>query len=234
MKKNAVVFSSWMPSNVIHRGGIYLSYIRDYFGDCDVYIGVNANSDLAWVDMIESALPEAQVSLVDPEMAVDSDVSGFQVALYTIMKSGIEYDYVYFMHTKGISYPLDSVWYISCRDYFMQFAEKRKEYDEILKNDDIGGWAHIARNFNMKISKHPEQILSLIKPQSLPSEVIPQDIMWLLTHYAIKGKIVKWFLDNAKDEFFTTNLQDRYFFEVCFPLIIDAYGKKRENQVFWE
>ena len=232
MKKNAVVFSSWMPSNVLHRGGVYLSYIRDYFGDCDVYVGINANSDLAWVDMIESELPEAQVALVDPEMYIDSDVSGFQVALKSLKESGNEYDTVYFMHSKGISYPLDSVWYISCRDYFMQFAEKRQEYDELLKNDDVGGWAHIARKFDMNASKHPEQILSFMR--NAPENVKPQDTMWLLTHYAIKGKIVKWFLDDTKDEFFTENLKDRYFFEVCFPLIVDAYGKKRENQVFWE
>ena len=51
---------------------------------------------------------------------------------------------------------------------------------------------------------------------------------------AIKGEIVDWFFKNCTPEFFTTKLEDRYFFEVCFPLIIDAYGKKRVNQVFWE
>jgi hypothetical protein len=234
MKNNAVVFSSWMPSNAIHRGNIYLSYIRDYFGDCDVYIGINSNSDLAWVDMIESILPEAQIALVDPEMTVDSDVPGFQVALNTLKNSGNVYDKVYFMHSKGISYPSDSQWFISCRDYFMQFAEKRGEYDELLKNDTVGGWAHIARKFDMKASKHPEQILTFMNQDSVVIPFDAQSTMWLLTHYVIKGNVVKWFLDNAKPEFFTSNLQDRYFFEVCFPLIVDLYGKKRENQVFWE
>jgi hypothetical protein len=233
MKKNAVVFSSWIPNSTIHRSGIYLSYIRDYFGDCDVYIGVNAESDLAWIDLIESTLPEAHIALVDPDLAVNSDVSGFQSALKLMKDNREDYENVYFMHSKGISYPLDSVWYISCRDYFMQFAEKRKEYDEILENDEIGGWAHIARNFDMKISKNLEVISSYMKIP-INSETIPTNTMWLLTHYAIKGKIVKWFLDNSTEEFFTTNLKDRYFFEVCFPLIVDAYGKKRENQVFWE
>jgi hypothetical protein len=230
--KNAVVFSSWVPSEVIHRAGIYLSYMRDYFSDCDIYIGVNSNSDLSWVDLIEEILPNANVSLVDPEITINSDVPGFQSALKLMKDSGNEYENVYFMHSKGISYPLDSAWYISCRDYFMQFAEKRKEFD-LLLNTDIGGWAHIARKYDMKNSKNVEILTSYMNiPNNISNN--PQDIMWLLTHYAIKGKIVKWFLDNAKEEFFNTNLNDRYFFEVIFPLIVDVYGATRINEVFWE
>jgi len=235
MKKNAVVFSSWVPSQYFYRANIYLSFIRDYFSDCDVYIGVNSESDLVWVDIIESVLPEAQVALVDPSLSLNSDVPGFQSALKLLKDSKNEYENVYFMHSKGMSYPNDATWFISCRDYFMQFAEKRKEFDEIMEKDtSIGGIAHIARKFDMKTSKHLEQIVSYMDNTKTAIQVIPQDTMWLLTHYVIKGNIVKWFLDASKEEFFTTNLQDRYFFEVCFPLIVDAYGKRRENQVFWE
>src|ERR1700722_5669283 len=110
MNKNAVVFSTWMPSQYAHRNGLYLSYIRDFFGDCDVYIGVNVGTDLIWVDQIESIFPDANVALVDPEMAVDSDVSGFQAALKLVKDSGNEYKNIYFMHSKGISYPSDRQW----------------------------------------------------------------------------------------------------------------------------
>lgn len=232
MNKNAVVFSSWVQSNVLHRGNIYLSFIRDYFGDCDVFIGINSGSDLAWVDMIEANLPNAQIALVDPELSLDSDTAGFQAALGLMKSSDVTYDKVYFMHSKGMSYPSDSTWYVSCRDYFMQFAEKRKDFDKLLESENIGGWAHIARKFDMPASKNYELMKALITGYDKTTQ--PQDTMWLLTHYAIKGEIVKWFLDNSTQEFYTTNLKDRYFFEVCFPLIVDLYGKTRLNEVFWE
>jgi hypothetical protein len=233
MNKNAVVFSSWLPPQVVYRGGLYLSYIKEFFKDCDIYIGVNHNSDLSWVDMIElnMNMENVNITLVDPELSVNSDVSGFQVALDAMRNSGKQYDTVYFMHSKGTSYPFDHQWYISCRDYFMQFAEKRVECDSELQKDDVGGWAHIARKFNMNESDYYKLMKSFIE---LDISNSAQDNMWLITHYAIKGEIVDWFFKNCTPEFFTTKLEDRYFFEVCFPLIIDAYGKKRVNQVFWE
>lgn len=233
MNKNAVVFSTWLPPQVVYRGGLYLSYINEYFKDCDVYIGINHNSDLSWVDMIEYNMPmdNVNISMVDPELAVNSDASGFQTALELLQKSGKKYENVYFMHTKGTSYPFDFQWYVSCRDYFMQFAEKRKECDASLMDSTVGGWSHIARKFDMKNSNYYTLMKSFINSE-ISKE--PKDTMWLITHYAIKGEIVDWFLKNVKPEFFTTKFEDRYFFEVCFPLIVDAYGLDRVNQVFWE
>ena len=86
----------------------------------------------------------------------------------------------------------------------------------------------------MSKSEYPNQLLSYIDNTKTPTNVNMNNTMWLITHYAIKGEIVDWFLKNVKPEFFTTNLKDRYFFEVCFPLIVDAYGKDRVNQDFWE
>lgn len=232
MKENAVVFSSWMPPGVIHRGNIYLSFIRDYFPDCDIYVGVNPDSDLVWVDLIESIFPDANIALVDPEMAINSDASAFQSALKSLKDADHQYKNVYFMHSKGISYPTDSQWYISCRDYFMQFAEKRKEFDKLLESETVGGWAHVARKFDMSSSGYAKNIKAFI--ENVDTKDRYTETMWLLTHYAIKGEIVKWFLDNCDQSFFDKKLDDRYFFEASFPLIVDMYGRSRINEVFWE
>jgi hypothetical protein len=226
---NAVIFSSWVPTQFLHRSGLYLSYIKQYFKDCDIYVGVNVGTDLVWVDKVEQTLPEAVIGMVDENMNVDSDVSGYKCALKLLKDSGKTYENVYFVHTKGISRPTDYDWYISCRDYFLQFIEKRNEYDVILQNNPgIGGWAHIARKFEMENSYCLAGICKYIEPKNKQIT----NTMWLLTHYAIRGEIVQWFLENCKEEFFTTT-DDRYFFESCFPLIVDLYGLKRENQVFW-
>jgi hypothetical protein len=113
----------------------------------------------------------------------------------------------------------------------MQFIEKRKGFDSILEKEDIGGWAHIARKFTMKDSGYLKSIANYIDTPNIEGI---QDTMWLITHYAIKGKIVKWFLDKANDDFFNKKIEDRYFFEASFPLIVDLYGKTRFNEVFWE
>jgi hypothetical protein len=120
---------------------------------------------------------------------------------------------------------------ISCRDYFIGFCLKRYEMDEHLKAPARpGGVSLVGRKEPMDNGGYSKEI-DAFWPKAPHTKV--DDIMSLITMYAIKGHIVKYFIDECTPEFYTTKL-DRYFFETSFPLIIDKSGCKRHHLAMWE
>jgi len=163
---------------------------------------------------------------------LNSDASAFQAALLLYKKSNKDYNNIYFIHTKGMSYPSDQQWRISRESYFDSFVNKRRQCGEILKSDCVGG-VGLVSNFcwTLHDSNYINYVTRFIKN---PYRNI-QDVMWLTTHYVIKNECVKYFVDNCDPSFFTTNLGDRYFFESSFPLIVElTTNKKRESLIYWD
>lgn len=224
--KNAVIFAMYLPNPA--RAQIYIDALKTYFGDCDVYIGLN--SSFIGVEKYLNQHGFFNIVYVNKNLEVASDASAYQAALKLLKSKNIEYKNVYFIHTKGISYPEPERWMISCRDYFLGFCRQRNKIDENLELENCGMSAPIGRAETMNNGGYSKE-MDKYCPGMKQTDV--EDIMSLITFYGIKGSVVKHFLDNCIPQFFETKL-DRYFFETSFYLIVDKMGYKRLHLGIWK
>lgn len=222
----ALVFAAYIPD--IKRCFTYTDKIKETFGDCDVYIGINSS-----YPVLEQVIREqgfTNIVSVDKALEVTSDASAYQAALKLLKDSGKVYDTVYFTHSKGTSYADDTQWKVSCDSYFVGFCKRRHLVDEMMNQDNIGGTCYVGRKEPMNGSGYEVEIAQHFTPRNRGCE----DIMSLITMYGISGEVLHDFLSSVKDTFFTTKLENRYFFETSFPLIVDLYGKKRAYIHMWD
>jgi hypothetical protein len=225
--KNAVIFAGYFPHP--HRIDIYLENLKKHFSDCDFYIGLN--SSFPGTEEYLNKKGFNNIIHVPTRLEINSDASAFQAALLLFRAKNIEYDNIYFLHSKGTSYVTDVQWQGSCNDYFVGFCIRRHLVDEAIKLDGIGGVSYVGRKHPMDNGGYSIAIDEL-RPN--PKQTHVDDIMSLITFYAIKGNIIKDFVYNCREEFFNTKMSDRYFFESSFPLVVDKAGYKRHHLVMWD
>jgi predicted subunit of tRNA(5-methylaminomethyl-2-thiouridylate) methyltransferase len=223
--KSAIVFAGWFPN--LERSPFYINDMKKNFKNIDVYFGVNPSNTNYHKTL--NLIGYDNVAITSPERVVDSDASAFQSALELLKNSGNQYETIYFIHTKGISYKDDAAWMSSYESYYLGFFRQLAEIEKVLeKNESVGGVSYVGRVEPMNGSGYSTV---LDKYFDFGNNAVA-NIMSLLTFYAIRGKIVNEFIQNAKPEFFTDKL-DRYFFETSFPLIVDKMGYERHHLVMW-
>lgn len=227
--KDCVLFAAWCP--YLHRMYPYIQILKKCYSNCDIFVGVNPNTKPEFIKLLNDNSIN-NIIHVNPSQEVNSDASAFQAALKLYKNSSKDYRYVYFLHTKGMSYKSEEQWKTSRESYFDSFANRRLECEKLLSPDDVGGCGLVA-NFCWSLynSDYIKYVTKFINP---PHNQV-QNVMWLTTNYAIKNDAVKYFVDNCKEEFFNVNLGDRYFFESSFPMIVELLSnKKRESCVYWD
>jgi hypothetical protein len=222
---NAVVFAGWFPN--LERSNYYINDMKKHFKDEDVYFGVNPSSTNFHKTL--GLIGYDNVSITPDNRVVNSDASAFQTALELLKKSNKTYETIYFLHTKGMSYN-NQAWFSSYDSYYLGFFRHLQQINTILKNEEnVGGVSYVGRNEPMHGSGYS---LALDKYYDFGENNQTSNIMSLITFYAIRGKIIKEFIDNCNTSFFTDTL-DRYFFETSFPLIVDKMGYERRHLVMW-
>jgi len=220
----AVIMAAFMPQ--IRRSLAYSDAIKKHYSDCDVYIGINSSPP--GFEKILHTQGLTNTVRVNPAIEVNSDASAYQAALKLFKEQNRKYETVYFIHTKGASYADDKQWNESYIGYFLDFCKRRESIDKILESARVGGVSYVGKEEPMNGSDYS----TIMSEYYDPRFTAVKDIMSLITMYAIKGPIVRQFLDTVRDDFFTDKL-DRYFFETSFPLIVDKYGLQREHLVMW-
>lgn len=223
--KDAVVFACWF--SVPERCNQYIDAMRNNFPNEDVYFGINPSSSNYHKTL--PLLGYENIELVNENQVVNSDASAYQAALKNLRNSGKEYDNIYFIHTKAMSYPQEQIWFSSYDSYYLGFFRQLQTIRNILDTEtNVGGVSYVGRNEPMNDSGYSK---ALDKYMKFPTDNV-ENIMSLLTFYTIRGNIVNKFLKNTSEDFFTDTL-DRYFFETSFPLIVDKMGYKRHHLVMW-
>lgn len=224
--KNAIVFACWFPN--LQRSPYYINDMQKNFKDIDIYFGVNPSGTNYHKTL--NLIGYDNVAVTPPERVAPSDASAFQTALELLKKSGNEYETIYFIHTKGMSYTDDSAWMTSYDSYYLGFFRQLKEIEKVLSSNElVGGVSYVGRKEPMDKSGYST---ALDKYYDFEANMPVANIMSLITFYAIRGNIVKKFLDGVKPDFFTDTL-DKYFFETSFPLIVDKLGYERHHLVMW-
>lgn len=230
---DCVIFSSWVPQHLLHRGEQYLSYLLQYFENCDIFCGVNAGSSFQWLQMIEKYKNNGlhiQYSCVPQAMSSTSDNAGYQAGLQLYKNSSKNYDLVFFTHTKSITHA-ERNHREGVEHMVVSFHKNRQRYTQILHQDAryggitaVGGinYEHLSLN---KINEY----------YSFPCEALEQ--IYMLTNFVIKNEIIKKFVDGCNPEFFTIPFENkgynRYFFEFYFPTIVSKMGYIPLTDEFW-
>lgn len=217
---DAIVFASYIPSiEKLYIGKEFLNIFEIYFKDVDIYIGINPPSIPEWEDLIKSYQKKINIKydFVQPELNVGSDASGYQNALLQLKKSGKQYDTIWFGHTKGGNY--NDAGRAEQREYMLNnFWSKRNEIKQKLFSKNIyGSYGPVA---TISLTPNKPDVLDNYAAFKYPCN----DVCFLYTFFCIKGHIIDWFLKNCYNNFFETNLRDKYFFEDFFPHIATKQG----------
>jgi hypothetical protein len=105
-----ILFGAWVGSqneDSLNWVRYYRDLLSNQFGDCDKFIAVSHKSAVSFRDAFRDLKNLLDIDMVDPGLHVDSDASQFQLALRRCKEILCNYDYIFFMHTKGASYNFD-------------------------------------------------------------------------------------------------------------------------------
>jgi hypothetical protein len=217
--RDAVVFSSYVPNGAaLAIATEYLSVLERCFADCDVYVGINSGSITEWERLLRASPLRVRVGTVEPRLAVDSDVSGFQKALELMRDEGRTYDLVWFGHTKGATRDEPALRRQIIGDFFM----RRERISRLFRHPRVGAFGHDATAADLAAADTHMDAVFPFPYRSIGT-------FYLFTFYVLRGSIVKTFLDGCSEDFFTKNLVsdlgfDRYFFERDFGRLCDRFG----------
>lgn len=226
--KSAVIFATYIPTpDKIDIGIEMLDKIVEYFSDCDIYIGVNPSCD-EWIETIKLYRNKLNIKyqLTEIDKVIKSDASAYQTALNLYKKNNIDYELIWFIHTKGVTSgsPLRySVYKI--------FFNKRNEIETLFKEKNNLG---LFMPWMIKqLPKNRDYVENNLKHILVGDKFKKcSDLTGHYSFYTIRGEIINQFLIDVEPDFFNKNLLtlgveqnfDMYFFERDFPMIIEKYG----------
>ena len=219
--RDAVVFASYVPDEaalvIAHE---FLDVFKKDFADADLYVGINPGSLPQWSASLADCGLRVSYADVDPDLVVDSDASAFQKALELMAQGGREYGIVWFGHTKGVTHHEPAI----RRDLINTLFKQRAAISRLFENPRVGSFGYGVTLHSWLINVAHEVLERLV--------TIPYDgigLRYCHTFFAMRGSIVKGFLDTCSTDFFERNLvrdlgYNRFFFEGVFSTLADKYG----------
>ena len=198
-------------------------YIKTKNKYAHVFIGIQSYSHEDTEEIIRKIKGKLTIKTkrVKDNMAINSDASSFLAALELYKSSSMDYDKVFFVHSKGITSNNDQL--------------RKVLYDEIFDMDTID--KHFSNDILVgsygpiiSITDVQEDIDKMSSFRHFAPNVLTHKVMeyyYLNTFYIIKNHIVKSFIENCSEDFFTTPIEeysDRYFIERDFEHIVDMQG----------
>lgn len=202
---------------VLHK---FLQTFKDYFSDCDLYIGINPVSIQETESIIEKYNLNSTMGRVEDSLYSESDASAYQLGLRLLKQSQQTYDNYWFIHTKsGVNSHSDYLreWYLD------EFLKQRNSIEKFLAlNPNIGSYGKLAIEFRDVDNTDVEiPLYENSKTVDLPNTHAP--FYYLHSIYVLSCKPIEKFLSLITDKWFTTKL-DRYYFEGVFYFIVSRAG----------
>lgn len=230
---NAIVFAAYIPApDRIWLGQMFLNSFKAYYSDCDIYVGNNSPCQ-EWLDVLNSSDLNINHVTADKNLELDSDASAYQAALNSLRESGKEYDIVWFVHTKSAT---RSVFMHLVLEIFDRFINRRDLVEESFSDPAIGAFLPYTAKVD---ERHISGPLDVILPKT---ENQHSGISSYYTFYAIRGSVIKHFVDKVLPDFWIKRITDwsypldggdinneeqsfdRYFFEREFPMVFERLG----------
>lgn len=192
----------------------------------NVYIGIQYNS-IPETEIIIEELKEHLVvkyERVTRQMLIDSDASSFLFSLLAYKKDNFpEYNFCYFIHTKGITSDQNESRNFMMNELFNIQNEK------IFDMQNVGSYGPVMSIFLYDIIPEYQykkiECMRKFSTVEMPCEPLPY--FYTYTFFMIRGHILKKYMMHSKDELFTTyigNYSDRWMFERDFFHFVDMMG----------
>ena len=229
---DAVVFAAWLPH--ADRAPVFRKWfvtLSKWFSDCDLFVGINPSPEnkraLQICESCCKMFRSLTYSLVPAPQIVNSDVSGYQIALSLLAKSKIRYRIVWFVHTRGMSHSVHDA-ESNLETFTHQFLRHRVHGTKrLLMAKKAGTWSpYIAVQDSTSYSK--KDFSAFIKFQWPPL-----CMYHVFTFLAMKGELIQKFLKHCCPDFFSCNIlaytgnsSNRWFCEVFL-------GEIAWRQGFW-
>jgi hypothetical protein len=205
----------------------FLTTFKQYFSECDIYIGINYGSLINVEHIINSYKLNTIVQRVDNvNLYTGSDASAYQAALELLKNSNCLYDIYWFAHTKGA---------VNDRNYertmyFNELFSKRIDIETLFKNYEylgsysLRGVSRSAGGLNWSTfnADHDINICSNVVSKELPYTHI--NWSYIETMYVLNKQSVETFLKLTTYKFYNTFISEPCYFEVVFPWIVSRCG----------
>lgn len=217
-----VIFAGYFPTEEsIDSGRDFLKLFQENYADCMFFIGLNpADKNEEFINLLEKSGLNFLHDTTPENLIIDSDASSYQTALRLAIRwfhknenSKPKIKNSYFFHSKGATNPTS----ISIRKLFIEFFERREYIEKILDSPTIG-------SYSIFLGKIKEREYHLNKISKFLDVPYFYTYLYFHTIFAVKGDALNLFLQHCTEDFFSTNLQDRYFFERDFLHMIWGQG----------
>jgi hypothetical protein len=223
--RDAVIFAWWTPDNADAEqvGAYYVNLLRAHHADSKIFVGINHGTAPSWPERLVASGLDIEVRMANPEVTVDSDVTGFLTALEAYHESDERFDLVWFGHTKGASRPFaDYETRRAAQEH--RFWGRRAEIERMFADPKIGLY---APHFCPLPQWSPGAEFSALQ-RIYRDRYVPLGLHCRGTFYVMREEIVREFCRAVDNAFFRTDPReygaDRWFFEIGMPSIASMQG----------
>jgi len=219
-----ILFGAWVGSqneDSLNWVRYYRDLLSNQFGDCDKFIAVSHKSAVSFRDAFRDLKNLLDIDMVDPGLHVDSDASQFQLALRRCKEILCNYDYIFFMHTKGASYNFDLF-----EPWRNSLSTSLFNHQRLLEEMGKGELLIAERGFMVS---HRGSIVSC---QSLANDLgIKSPVFHFAagqTNFCVPSNSCAALLEILPDSWLSSNIlalgYNRFFFESLFPSMLTMLG----------
>lgn len=215
-RRDAVIFSSWVPEDGLSLGDYFIETLRRWHGDSRIFVGINHGSSPRWRARLEGSGLDLVIRDAAREQTLSSDVPGFVAALDAYRREREPFDLVWFGHTKGLSH-VEEFWYATGRwTIERMFWSRREEITQHFAPPLIGLY---SPHYLMLLQDHLRQTDALRRMYQAPCA--PLGMMAVATHFVTRGEIVREFCARVDPRVFREGPQafggNAFFFEMAMP-----------------
>ena len=222
-RRDAVLFSSWVPEEGLALGRYFIETLRRYHADSKIFVGINHGSSPQWIERLEASGLDVTVQPAASTLTISCDPTGFVAALDAYRRHAERFDLVWFGHTKGVSH-LDDRWYRTGRwTIERMFWGRRAEIERYFQDPTIGLY---TPHYMMMKQSHLRQIDALRRMYQ--ATCLPLGVAALSTHFVMRDESVRDFCARVDKRFFREGPEpfggDMYFFEMGMPNVATMQG----------
>jgi hypothetical protein len=214
--RDAVIFSSWVPTEGLVLGDYFLETLARWHGDSKLFVGVNHGSSPKWSERLRRSGLDVTIAPAGPDLTLPFDPSGFVAALDAYRRSDELFDLVWFGHNKGGDHLANHAYATARWMLERTFWSRRATIEGYFDDPVIGLY---APHYLMMLQQHLTQTEALTRMYQAPCA--PLCAMAVSTHFVMRDATVREFCARVDKRFFRYGPEpfggDRYFFEMAMP-----------------
>jgi hypothetical protein len=215
-RRDAVIFSSWVPEEGLGLGDYFIQILQRWHADSKIFVGINHGSSPQWPQRLAASGLDVTIQAAPSTMTMPCDPTGFVAALDAYRWHDEPFDLVWFGHTKGMSH-LDKRRYWTGRwTIERMFWSRRAEIESYFEDPVVGLY---APHYMMMTQSHLRQTDAL--QRMYRSTCAPLGAFAVSTHFVMRDESVRDFCAQVDKRFFRYGPEpfggDQFFFEMAIP-----------------